>query len=118
MNDLSWILVYISLMESAATLFGLTAFVMGSFAIAHSIFAFTYNIVEKPKDPQKYLPVPFYLVTALVVIIYVFFPSTQTLYLIAGSEVAEMAMTSQQTQDVLNDIRAVIQSYTNPTTNH
>jgi len=42
-----------------------------------------------------------------------FIPDTQTMYMIAGSELGETAITSPEAKSIYDDIREVIKSYSN-----
>lgn len=119
MNSLSWFLYFAGVADGVAGVFFfatavsiviiLVCFVYGEAAVGDS--------TGLPSEVEKYyvgvrngalkkvwIPIIICLFAALI-------PSSQTLYLIAGSELGETAINSPEAKALYEDIRGVIQSY-------
>lgn len=110
MNSLSWLLYLSDVLPALSeSLVGLS-FALGSCTIVSSI-GLCLAISEHNEKAQEMfksfmrytirLFFPFLLVGLLI-------PSKETFYLIAGSEVGEVVVQSEEAKEILNDVHAVI----------
>lgn len=106
MNNLSWLLYFAEVAGKLGHVAEVITVVL-SLGLLGIVFWYTVSFdkyLEIPKPPIKS-----YLVTYVVaLLISVFTPSKETIYLIAGSEAGEAVVTSESGQEILNDIRQVI----------
>lgn len=105
MNSLSWFLYIAEVIPNLGYLFGLIG-VIG--AAIFGFWGFTSFLMSPVGDevppPSKSLLV----VSILLLTISTLIPSSQTLYLMAGSEAGEAVVTSEEGQEILNDVREVV----------
>lgn len=101
MNSLSWFLYLADVIPNFSILFGLLS---GGAAVAAGISLMAWG----DKVVQGKVPVLFIFSSVLAASIASSIPSKQTIYLIAGSEAGETVVTSQEGQEILNDVKAII----------
>jgi uncharacterized membrane protein YccF (DUF307 family) len=132
MNDLSLLIYLAEVSGSLQTALTLVLFALVVFgAIVTAVRAIThaanYGSYDKKYHPEKYeaahlfltekqyLPRPRWLLLMTVMLLaIVAIPSRQTIYLIAGSEIGERVIQSDEARGIYDDISAVIRSYAAP----
>lgn len=110
MNSLSWFLYLADVIGNVRGVLILFAIIFGAVTL---FWLFAKGCVAADDDESakkfahfmRFAPWIFVSVTFLVAII----PSRDTIYLIAGSEAGEAVVTSEAGQEILNDIKEVIQ---------
>lgn len=108
MNSLSW---FLYLAEVTDSLKGVSIFFSIMFGIAFVFWLAAKAFSGHDKEAMDlvrstwFVPWVFSIATLFAVIT----PSKGTLYLIAGAEAGEMVVTSEAGQEILNDIKEVIQ---------
>lgn len=105
MNNLSWFLYIAEVIPNLGRTFGL----IGGIGVAvfgfWGFMSFMMNGTEDEiSSPSKSLLV----VSVLLIIISTLIPSSQTLYLIAGSEAGEAVVASETGQEIMDDIHEAI----------
>ena len=131
MNNLTWFIYAAEVLPKLGLLFILSAAVV---VVLYLVKGFLYEgTIERTKPYTGYhmddddrrevaewkesisaIPVPWlkYKVPLVCVILLVsapfFIPSKETMYLMAGSEIGEMAVSSEEGQEIMDDIHAVI----------
>lgn len=107
MNSLSWLLYFAEVAGKLGFAMGFASIVMlVGLAFLGAIFMGTIFDADV-KMPTMVIR-PYLTLLAFVGSIYIITPSKQTLYLIAGSEAGEAVVTSEEGQEILDDIRQVI----------
>lgn len=106
MNSLSWFLYLASILPQLQAATILCAVVL--------VILFLFTCMDRDtkagfygewKAPKWQLPT-----AAILILVAVLVPSTQTIYLIAGSEAGEAVVTSNEGRAILNDIQEVIRA--------
>ena len=117
MNQLSW-LIYLA--EAVPNFAGTLGLVSTLSAVAFALYAAFGSIISNVEnnkpwfEEKKYLPPRWFVASILSAwVIVSLVPSKQTIYLIAGSQATEMAITSDVGQQLLNDIQEVIHNQLN-----
>jgi len=119
MNSLSWFLYFAGVVEGIAGVFffamGVSiVLIIGSFAYGAFILG---DLRELRVGAEKYYTdirnnaLKKVWIPIIICLFAVLIPSSQTLYLIAGSELGETAINSPEAKALYEDIRGVIQSY-------
>lgn len=114
MNNLSWFIYFVEVIPNIS----LFLLVSGQIALFGSLFIMFCSIPfyvesydnDKPKYVEWYklyykriLPI-----LVFILLIAILIPSKETMYLIAGSELGETVVTSQEGQEIMNDIHEII----------
>lgn len=121
MNNLSWFIYLAEVLPNVRVLFGFAAtlgalalfgWVLGSI-LTHERDSFDSDAVKKRKErfweEKGYLPPKWAVITLVSLAVAAqLVPSTEAIYLIAGSEVAEVIATSESGQGVIQEIHEVI----------
>jgi len=118
MNSLSWLLYFAEVLPNVSGAIGILSSLFMVFWMAHGITAVSLSdwsfstkkekeVKDKIRDSAwntKHIvaAVSILLVTLLI-------PSTQTIYMIAGSEAAETAVTSDYGQEIMDDLKAILE---------
>lgn len=105
MNSLSWLLYLASILPQLQISLGIAAGVLFFWFLVVCIDRDSRSYREAWKVPKWQMPV-----AAILLLIAALIPSKNTLYLIAGSEAGEAVVTSQQGQEILNDVQEVIRA--------
>ena len=125
MNTLSFLLYLIHVVPTAATLslaLGIVCLLLGGVykAMSYENYGKTREGRWSEEDPKKYknlyeqyTSVSKKLLTTGIVCIalVILLPKEKTMYLIAASEIGEEVISMPETQEIYNDIRAVLKSY-------
>lgn len=128
MNTLSWFLILAEIYGNLKVAAGFGFYLLLTGIVAYKVF-FTAlhgcNISEYDRNwhPEAYKAAKdffankvFYLSRSLSILLATLFtvtvgtPSVQTLYLVASSEAAEMAITSQEGAELLQDLRDILKA--------
>jgi len=125
MNDLSILLYLAEVSGNAKIVAGVSAFLSTVAATMFLVGTFVMGVDRagyeegdrRFKEADVYYKTwkKLFRISCVVLLVSVtiatFAPSRQTVYLIAGSEAGEMVVTSEEGQAILDDVRAVIRSY-------
>jgi hypothetical protein len=112
MNNLSWFLYLANVLPSIGGVF----IFFGCVALCFALVWFLVRLADLSDNGRDIATTPpldtrLVFVGLLILILGVAVPSEKTIYLIAGSEVGEMAIQSEEAKEIYGDIRRVIQSY-------
>lgn len=121
MNNLSWLLYLADVLPNLANVAVITLTAVGCFGTIGIVAWFIDYADEKSRNDAKGLPttapkppIKTYILTLLISgFIFIFTPSKETIYLIAGSEAGEAVVTSNEGKEILNDIKEVIKHQLN-----
>ena len=102
MNNLSW---FIYLPEVVPNI-GVVAIIVGLALLFMVAMSRIYTLVEEQPFTSGWLLYPAIALFTFAALT----PSTQTIYLIAGSEAGEMVVTSEEGQAILEDIHEIIRA--------
>jgi hypothetical protein len=109
MNSLSWFLYLAETISNLQEFMFFILVVWGSVLGLYVFMCLLYTVLEgeRPKyTPEMWMFVAFIILGVFANLI----PSKNTIYLIAGSEVGEVVVTSEEGQAILNDIHEVIRA--------
>jgi len=122
MNGLSWFLYFAEVLPNLSNVI----WSIGAYGgVTLYLFSLAWWVVvhENPdaeekatRDSTKFLKFVSYKLSPAIVfliVISVLIPSKETIYLIAGSEASEYAVTSEYGQEVLGDIKDIIKAQLN-----
>ena len=113
MNNLSWLIYAADVLPKLAatmTFISLVLCVVLMFISMFTLHEYEYKSEKEQRAAKRRLR--FCFVTALVCLFVIiaaqFIPSTDTIYLIAGSEIGEVAVVSERGQELLNKVNSVL----------
>ena len=118
MNGLSWFLYFADVLPTASVWLGIlfipTSFVGVILVICLPIFSTSENEVDvRTGKAMKPFAIWLPILAVVCLVISILIPSKETIYLIAGSEASEYAVTSEYGQEVLGDIKDIIKAHLN-----
>lgn len=108
MNSLSWFL-YLAEVTDSLKGFSIFSSIMSGLAF---VFWFGAKVLSgNDRDAMQLVQATWFVpwVFSIATLFAILTPSKGTLYLIAGAEAGEMVVTSEAGQEILNDIKEVIQ---------
>lgn len=111
MNNLSWFLYFGDVFGNVSLVFGLAAGLTFSYVAFWFIATAMHNDSHERRYDKVFKQYPsFWYFTPVFVfaIMSAIFPSKETIYMIAASETAEMVITSEDGQEMINDVKNVI----------
>lgn len=121
MNTVSFIIYLTHVLPTLGAIFGTAAVVLGIVSVGAIIVwliakeeASSYRATEDDKRfPATVLGVVKFAVSGFIIsaILAVIFPNTQTMYMIAASELGEEVIVSPEAKQLYQDLRDVLASY-------
>ena len=114
MNSLSWLLYFADVLPNLAHTAGFVLF-FGCFAFlisasGHTVASTAPDVPDNIKAFAGSFIKKSVLVLVLAAVPYLFIPSKETFYLIAGSEAGEYVVTTPEAKEILGDIKDVIKA--------
>ena len=114
MNSLSWLLYFADVLPGISTTAGfiltLATLVFFATAIGYNIANLDESVTEDTRKFANRLFRNNIFVMVIAAIPFLFIPSKETFYLIAGSEAGEYVVTTPDGKEILGDIKDVIKA--------
>lgn len=110
MNTLSWFLYLADVINTVQGVFIFGGVASILFLGAKTIYVTSFNDMSINRDRQKPLP-SFWKNISLAMLMFALaglIPSKETVYMIAGSELGETAVTSERGERIMNDIETIL----------
>jgi hypothetical protein len=116
MNDLSWFLIFVDVYGNFRIFLEISTAIVFFYCLVKCVFSFMvlqdHLREEEEKQMQKWLySKPKFVVLAFVILSQVVMPSKQTIYLVAGSELGEEVLMSEEGKKIKSLVRDQINRY-------